>query len=294
MTRSSAAAAALLLVLALSACGDDDNAPNADGTTSAGHSMPGGTGMAGMDMSQVGDGMQATVHGYTLAAVKAPTKADEAGKLTFRIDGPNGVQKDYTRQQTKLMHAYLVRKDLTGYQHIHPAIDPTTGIWSVDLTIPDPGPYRVITEFEAFTPDGTFDDRILGTDFTVAGTYKPATAEPAALDTASIDGYQLTLDGSPKVGGGDLKLKITKDGADVTALQPYLASFAHITGFREGDLSSVHVHPNEAPKPDDANATGGPELTLSPMFMEAGRYRMFIQFQTGGAVHLVPMDVEVS
>lgn len=293
MTRSAAAATALLLLLALSACGDD-SAHTADGTTSAGHTMPDGTGMAGMDMSQVGDGMQATVNGYTLAAVKAPAKPDQAGKLTFRIDGPNGVQKDYTRQQSKLMHTYLVRKDLTGYQHIHPAIDPATGIWSVDLTIPEPGPYRVIAEFEALTPDGNFDERILGTDFTVAGAYKPSTAAPASLNTASVDGYELALSGSPKVGGGDLKLKITKDGADVTDLQPYLASFAHVTGFREGDLSSVHVHPNEAPNPDEANAVSGPELTLAPMFMEAGRYRLFIQFQTGGTVHLVPMDVEVA
>ncbi len=177
------------------------------------------------------------------------------------------------------MHTYLVRKDLTQYQHIHPAIDAATGIWSVDLTIPEPGPYRVVTEFEALTPDGNFDDRILGTDFTVAGTYKPSTAEPAALDTATVDGYELSLDGAPKIGGGDLKLKITKNGADVTDLQPYLASFAHITGFREGDLSSVHVHPNEAPTDDDANATGGPVLTLAPMFMEAG---------TLPAVHPVP------
>jgi hypothetical protein len=292
MTRSAAAAAALLLALGLSACGGGDNDHAAHDSASS-HAMP-SAGMAGMDMSQVGDGMKATVNGYTLAAVKAPEKADEAGKLTFRIDGPNGVQKDYTRQQTKLMHTYLVRKDLTQYQHVHPTIDPATGVWSVDLTIPEPGPYRVITEFEALTPDGNFDDRILGSDFTVAGPYTPSTAEPAALATASVDGYQLTLDGTPKVGGGDLKLKITKAGADVTDLQPYLASYAHITGFREGDLSSTHVHPNEAPDPDDANATGGPTLTLSPMFMEAGHYRLFIQFQTGGVVHLVPMDVEVS
>ena len=294
MTRSAAAAAALLLVLGLGACGDDEDHAAHGAATSSGHTMPDGTAMAGMDMTQVGDGMKATVNGYTLAAVKAPTKADEAGELTFRIDGPNGIQKDYTRQQTKLMHTYLVRKDLTGYQHVHPTLDPATGVWSVDLTIPEPGPYRVITEFEALTPDGDFDDRILGTDFTVSGPYKPSTAAPASLGKASVDGYELTLDGTPKVGGGDLKLTITRNGADVTDLQPYLASFAHITGFREGDLSSTHVHPNEAPNPDDANATGGPELTLAPMFMEAGHYRLFVQFQTGGVVHLVPMDVEVT
>ena len=83
--------------------------------------------------------------------------------------------------------------------------------------------------------------------------------------------------------------------ADVTDLEPYLASFAHITGFREGDLTAVHVHPTEAPKnQDDTTARGGPVLTISPMFMETGHYRFFIQFQTAGVVHLATMDLDVT
>jgi hypothetical protein len=192
------------------------------------------------------------------------------------------------------MHVYLVRKDLTEYQHVHPVIDQKTGVWSVDVTIPAPGPYHLVTEFEALKPDGNFDDRILGSDFTVDGSYRPATAMPTELARASTDGYDLVLDGTPKVSGSDLKLKITKDGADVTDLEPYLASFAHITGFRAGDLTAVHVHPNEAPAKDDTTARGGPTLTISPMFMEAGHYRFFIQFQTAGVVHLATMDLDVT
>ena len=289
MTRSAAAAAALVLALGLAGCGDDKGGHAAHTAQST------SGGMTGMDMSQVGDGMNSSVNGYTLASLEAPKKAGEAGTLTFTIQGPRGVQKDYTRQQTKLLHLYLVRKDLTGFQHLHPTIDQSSGQWSVDLTIPDPGPYHVVTEFEALTADGNFDDRILGTDFTVEGPYKPATAAPAAANQASADGYQLVLDGTPKVSGGDLKLKVTKDGAEVTDLEPYLASFAHITGFREGDLTAVHVHPNEAPKnQDDTTARGGPTLTISPMFMETGHYRLFIQFQTAGVVHLATMDLDVA
>jgi hypothetical protein len=297
MTRPTAAlaAAAVLLALSLSACGDDNDDHADHAAQGSDQAMPGMSGgMAGMDMSQVGDGMKPTVNGYTLAAVKAPQKAGEAGELSFKIQGPHGVQKDYTRQQTKLMHVYLVRKDLTEYQHIHPSIDQNTGEWSVNLTIPKPGPYHLVTEFEALTPDGNFDDRILGTDLTVDGRYEPVTAKPAAMNTASADGYDLVLDGTPKVNGGDLKLKITKGGAEVTDLEPYLASFAHITGFREGDLTAVHVHPSETPAKDDASARGGPTLTISPMFMEAGHYRFFIQFQTGGVVHLATMDLDVA
>ncbi len=289
MTRLFAAAAALLLTLTLAACGgDDENAVGTD-TSQAGHDM---AGMGEMDMSKVGDGRTATLGGYTLAAVKAPRQAGDRGELSFRIDGPNGVQKDFTRQQTKLIHVYLVRTDLTEYQHLHPSID-SSGVWTTDLTVPEPGPYRLVAEFEALTPDGNFEERILGENFTVAGDYIPSTAAPTA-GAVTVDGYELTLDGDPKVDGDDLTLRIAKDGNGVTTLEPYLASFAHITGFRAGDLTSVHVHPSNEPDPNDASARGGPDLSLSPMFPEPGRYRLFIQFQTDGRVHLVPMDIEVA
>lgn len=296
MTRFAAAAAALLLAFALGACGDDstdtaaDTAP--DTAAGTGHDM---SDMGSMDMSKIGDGLTASVGGYTLTGVKAPAKANRAGTLSFRIEGPDGVQKDYARQQDELLHVYLVRKDLTGYQHLHPTLETSSGLWRADLTVPDPGPYRLVTEFEAITKDGNLDDRILGTDFTVAGRYTPVTATPGiGVGQASVDGFALTLDGTPKVQGEELILTITRDGADVSTLQPYLASFAHITGFREGDLHTVHVHPDEEPDPDDPRATGGPRLTLAPMFSEPGRYRLFIQFKTDDVVHLVPMDIDVT
>ena len=297
MTRSAAAAAALLLALALSACGSDKHdaatVHSPTDTASPGNGGMSGS-MAGMDMTKIGDGMTASLGGYSLADVSAPSKPAEAGRLTFVIQGPQGVQKDFTLQQTKLMHVYIVRKDLTEYQHVHPTMDQTTGRWSVDLTIPKPGPYHLVTEFEALTPDGNFDDRILGSDFRVAGDYQPTSATPGALNQASADGYDLALDGTPKVSGGDLKLKITKNGTDVTDLEPYLDSFAHITGFRSGDLTAVHVHPSETPAKDDPNARGGPTLTINPMFGGPGHYRMFIQFQTAGVIHLAVMDLEVT
>lgn len=289
-TRFAAVATALTLALTLSACGDDDSAAPGTGAPQTGHDM---AGMDSMDMSEVGDGLQATVGGYSLAALKAPRAAGRSGKLSFRIDGPNGVQKDFTRQQTKLIHVYLVRKDLTEYQHLHPSLDARSGVWSTDLTIPEPGPYHLVAEFEALTREGDFEERILGDDFTVAGDYTPATSPPTS-GAVTVDGYELTLDGAPKVHGGDLTLRIVRDGQGVTTLEPYLGSFAHITGFREGDLSSVHVHPNEAPAPEDTTATGGPDLTLAPMFSEPGRYRLFIEFRTEGRVHLAPMDIVVT
>jgi hypothetical protein len=284
---------ALAALLLLAACGHDGHAlsatdsggpPPAVDHAAMGHVMP-------MDD---GDGLSATKAGYTLTAVRGPAKAGKAGRLSFRVDSPAGtVQKEFARAQTKLMHVYVVRTDLTGYQHVHPTMDPATGTWSVDLTIPEPGRYRVLTEFIALRPDHADTDALkLGAPFTVPGRYDPVPYE-AATGPRTVDGYRVVLDGTPAVhGGAPLTLRISRGGTDVTDLQPYLESYAHVTGFRTGDLKAVHVHPNE--KPTGADALGGPALTLAPMFTAAGTYRLFVEFRAGGVVHTVPVDVEVA
>lgn len=303
MNRKRTLAAGLLaLTLALSACGGhnshDEDVAQSGGTGGTEHAGMDHSGSAGMDHSAMaaadgGDGLSTEVQGYELAAVKAPKTAGKAAELTFRINGPNGkAHKEYVKELGELMHVYVVREDLTQYQHLHPELDAKSGEWSIRLTVAEPGPYRVVTEFEALKPDGNLDARKLGDEFTVkGGKYEPAPWKPTFGSTA-VDGYQLALEGEPAVGGEDLKLKITREDEDVTALQPYLESFAHITGFREGDLKAVHVHPSE--EPEGPEATGGPELTLAQVFHEPGEYRLFVQFQTDNQVRVAPLDVQVT
>jgi hypothetical protein len=240
-----------------------------------------------------GDGKASTVDGYSLVSLKGPKKAGQAGTLTFVINGPSGKpQTDFTLQQTKLLHLYVVRADLTGFQHIHPTIDMKTGVWSVPITFAQPGPYRFVAEFEALKDDGNFDDRILGANLVVPGAYQPAKYTPM-YGSASVDGYTFSLDRTATVHGPDLHLHVTKAGVDVTDLQQYLQSFAHVTGFRQGDLTAVHVHPNEIPPKTDPTKVGGPILTLASLFTAPGNYRLFIEFQTGGVLHRAPIDVKV-
>lgn len=299
--RTALAGAALLL---LTACGGHDMTAAESGSTThdmarmpgMGASAPPGS-MPGMSMPGVvmddGDGLSATKDGYTLTALKAPKVAGKPGTLSFTIDGPaRAAHKEYVLSQTKLLHLYIVRKDLTDYQHVHPKLDATTGVWSVELTVPQPGPYHLLAEFTALQPNHSdLDARKLGADFTVGGTYTPAPFTPA-FGPWAVDGYGVALGGQPKVGGADLKLKITKDGSGVATLQSYLDSFAHVTGFREGNLKAVHVHPNE--HPTVAAPEGGPELTLSPVFAETGTYRLFVEFETLGTLHTVPIDIAVT
>ncbi len=104
------------------------------------------------------------------------------------------------------------------------------------------GVYRA---FADFTPTGG-PATTLGVDLSVAGAYAPVVHETSRL--AEIDGYQVRLDGELTAGqASPLTLTVTKDGAAVTDLQPYLGAYGHLVALRATDLAYLHVHPRRQP-----------------------------------------------
>jgi hypothetical protein len=89
------------------------------------------------------------------------------------------------------MHLILVRRALSGFQHVHPTMD-TDGTWRILVTFAAAGDHRA---FADFAPQGSQDAITLGTDVAVAGNYTPA-ALPAPARTATIDGYTVELERS--------------------------------------------------------------------------------------------------
>jgi hypothetical protein len=54
--------------------------------------------------------------------------------LKFRITDSMGMAvTSYQDDQTKLMHFYVVRSDLSGFQHVHPEMA-TDGTWTANLS----------------------------------------------------------------------------------------------------------------------------------------------------------------
>lgn len=75
---------------------------------------------------------------------------------------------------------------------------------------------------------------------------------------------------------------MTKAGAPVTDLQPYLAAYGHLVALRDGDLAYLHVHPDGAP--GDGRTKAGPGITFYAQVPSAGAYRLFLDFQHAGTV----------
>jgi hypothetical protein len=198
--------------------------------------------------------------------------------LRFRIVDAHGAPvRDFDVTHEKRMHLILARRDLTGFQHLHPTLA-ADGTWSADVRLDAAGSYRL---FADFSHDGTA--RTLAADLRVDGAadLRPL---PAPQTTAVSDGgYDVRLEGGRARPGreANLDFSITRDGVPVKT-EPYLGAGGHLVALREGDMAFLHVHPL-----DDG-------VRFAATFPTAGRYRLFLQFQHEGRVHTVAFTQAVS
>lgn len=208
-------------------------------------------------------------------------------QLRFRIlDQADRPVTAFDLAHTKRMHVIVVRRDLTGFQHLHPEMAPD-GTWSVPLRLPQAGTYRL---FADFTKDG--EASTLADDLRVDGDADLRDLPPAASQALSEPGgYDVDLgsvDGHSDAHAGEetsLRFKVSRDG-EPAVLQPYLGAGGHLVALREGDLAFLHVHPT-----GDAGKDGSVEFEAT--FPTAGNYRLFLQFKVGGELQTVAFTEEV-
>ena len=233
-------------------------------------------------------GLSLSAEGMTLAPVAAPTVAGEPGTLRFRIENAAGAPiVDYTTTHEKDLHLVAVRADGTQFRHVHPVLDRATGVWSLPWSWAEGGTYRLYADFAPATGSAVTLSRTVE----VAGGYTPV--DPAPSRSARVDGFTVTLDGDLVAGASSpVTLRVTRDGAPVTALQPYLGAFGHLVALRQGDLAFLHVHPEgAAPKPGE---TGGPAVAFQAQVPTAGRYLLYLDFQVDGVVRTASFVVDAT
>jgi hypothetical protein len=236
--------------------------------------------------------MGATAGGYSLSSggltiqpASTDWKAGQSKPLRFRITGAGGAPiTTYAIVHDKPLHLIIVRRDLSGFQHLHPTMAPD-GTWSVDLTLAAPGSYRAIADFTAVV-GGQQQAATLGVDLTAAGNYAPL-ALPAPDIRATTAGFTVTYEGTPSISSTQ-PIVISVDGpaGKPAALEPYLGAFGHLVVLRLGDLGYVHVHP-------EPQLIGG-KVKFWLAAPGPGVYRMFFNFQVAGQVHTAAWTAVVS
>jgi hypothetical protein len=215
-------------------------------------------------------GLAPTAGGYTFAVTGT-------SPFTFHIQGPDG--RPVTRfalVHERPLHLIVVRRDLTGYQHVHPTMAPD-GTWTVALALPGPGPYRAYADFAALDAAGRQNAVVLGADLPASG----AVPRPVPAD----DGLTVRHEGSLTVGVAEpLLFRVTRNGAPVT-VQPYLGAYGHLTMLRPGDLAYLHIHP------EPGLADGAARFWVAAP--SAGTFRMYLDYQVDGRVHTAEFTVTV-
>ncbi|WP_328452638.1 hypothetical protein [Amycolatopsis sp. NBC_00438] len=219
-------------------------------------------------------GLASSQDGYTLTPADVTLTPGAPTRFTFRITGPGGAPVTaFDVEHEKRLHFIVVRRDTAGYQHLHPDLGPD-GTWTVPLTVADAGSYRA---FADFTPSGA-KPLTLGVDLFAPGMFQPAGHPESRF--ADVGGYRVRLDGDLVPGQSSrLTATVTKDGREVTDLQPYLGATGHLVALRGGDLAYLHVHP------------AGPGLAFAAEVPSAGTYRLFLDFRHGGVVRTAAFTV---
>jgi hypothetical protein len=243
----------------------DADSPHHDGEAmTAEHAMD-------ANAAQAVRGLASAEGGLRLAVPAVALDRGRPQRIRFRILGADGAPvTDYDVEHTKRMHLILVRRDMVGFQHLHPALD-AAGVWSVTTRFPEAGTYRLFADFSHADTRYT-----LAGDVTVTGAadLEPL-PDPVTLATTE-DGYEVRLAAGHTPAGehAQLAFDIRKDGAPIET-EPYLGAGGHLVALRDGDLAFLHVHP------DDSG------VVFEATFPTAGRYRLFLQFQHAGRVRTV-------
>ena len=95
-------------------------------------------------------GLMVSQNGYTLALADAAGRARTRRRRSrSRSTGPDGHPvTDVRRRAREALHLIAVRRDFTGFQHVHPTLEPGRRVVHRRSTSP-PGQWRVFADFKA-------------------------------------------------------------------------------------------------------------------------------------------------
>jgi hypothetical protein len=303
-----------LLVITMAGCGNPlagiPPTPSVDPLASgvSNNHQHGEGGPGGRLMTKYGGPLTSTI----VAQPERPEPLKPA-LITYRLNDATGdpVTADKLAiTHEKPMHLIVVSSDLNHFAHLHPAHQ-AEGRYTVGATLPEEGQYLLFNEF--FTADGTM--QIERNELATSGA--PAEDKAAALTPDldiphEVNGLSIVL--APNVQKVRRRAPVTftltasKGGQPITDLEPYLGApchvviisadtkqFAHTHGDIPGgamshDMSSTNMAGMVMPTPP---ARFGPSLQFTHTFMQAGMYRVWVQFGYGGEVITTAHNVQV-
>lgn len=224
---------------------------------------------------------------YRLEVTQLPARRGGGIRaLELRIRDPDSREdvKMFAEAHERLLHLFIVGRDLRYFAHEHPRR--TSGGFELPVDLP-PGAYMLIADF---LPGGGYPQmvhRAIVTPGFRASPFQSVVLDEDAGEKAA-DGMrvQMKVDPAPGRPAAVLRFRLTDEaGTAVTDLEPYLGSAGHLLVVSPDLTHSIHAHP-DAPG-------SGPELAFDVEFPGAGIYKLWVQMQRHGNVSAVPFVVRI-
>jgi hypothetical protein len=243
-------------------------------------------------------------------------RAGQPARWRFQVFKPESDEAiiKFETVHERQYHLFVIGQDLEHFEHIHPVQQPD-GSWALDVTLPKPGFYKVLSDF---MPSGGAA-QLIARPVVTAGypgdvTGSRARLVPDANLTKTAGGITAAVSFDPPtfVAGlyGHLKFMLsdTATGRPVTDLQTYLGAYGHTLIMSEDMLDYVHTHSLDILNAGDEDSEpvflippgadlealrGGPEVVFDGLMPKPGRYRAWTQFRRNGTLHTFTTTFEV-
>lgn len=262
--------------------------------------------------------------GVSISTVPQKPTAGKPTDLSVLIEKIEGGQRagpveDLGIYHDRIVHMLIVGEDLTTFAHIHPEdIGPVTGAMKQEgrfplrYTFPKAGRYAIVINYVQGGRELSQQSFL-----NVAGEPRMETNTETVgkLDRSlrkTFDGYGVTLEAPKRISAGEpakLTYTITKDGKDITDLEPYLGAAMHLALVRSDLGRVVHTH-GQAYLPGSAfwerlfqdyvNYHShfvpdhfGPKIQTRMTFPQPGLYQIFGEFKHNGKVVMTTFVVRV-
>lgn len=214
----------------------------------------------------------------------SPNGEARAGQATsmsiLLMDGDTGTPitaDQLSVTHTKKFHLLVIDPSLDDYHHIHPTVGSIPGEYVFSYTPKHDGPYRFWADIQ---PKGQ-PHRYVSVDI---GDWKKGVVNTAQTYESVSGDYRFILTfNTPLVAQKTsiATVKVLKNNALFTQLEPVMGAFAHGVGFTESADDIIHVHPMGMEPKSDAER-GGPELLFHIAPKEAGFIKFYVQIRVGG------------
>ncbi len=239
------------------------------------------------------------------AVVSAGQKAQL--RFTIRRPGTGDVVRKFEAVHERQYHLFVISQDMEFFEHIHPQ-EQADGTWTIEITLPKPGYYKVLSDF---LPSGGAS-QFIARPLVTAGYAGDLVGDSARLvpDTVTTkvdEDITASIAYDPQqfmvglYGHMTYHLTDTATGKPITDLQTYLGAFGHTLIMSEDMAEYVHSHPLDIiAKPDDDGGPpvfaippgadleklrGGPDVTFEGLMPKPGRYRAWTQFRRHDRLH---------